>query len=778
MAKPPADLSPIAGLESVLAGVLRRSGLSIVVLSGDGAVVWANDAALQTLPALDPARPGANLLDVVDVAVAGAQWTRVTDALAARKTLSALELPVRNGRWLRVDLQAFSKDVVPDPRLAAALVLQDVTLRRRARERERVEGELMRQTGQLGRVGAWEYDVDAGKVNWSDETFEIHGLKPVVEPDVRAFVRLYDAASRDRWLAAFQGAVGSGRTIDVELDLVTPQGEARHVHAIGRPQWRDGRVVGIAGLTHDTTEAHAARQAIAELRDRLRLTTQAIGAGVWEWHFEVQRISWDEQMYRLYGMPPGSGLVDEATWAHTIHPDDFVHTRQVTRAVIDGHFDHIDHHFRIVWPDGQVRHLQVVGSRIDTVQGRRLVGINFDVTDRQRSAQALLDKEAAERTSRAKSELLSRASHELRTPMNAVLGFAQLLQLRAGELPPWAIDAVHQLRSAGTHLLSMIDDLLDLAALEAGSVPLRMASLPLDATVEAVIDLLQPQAEAAGVVLGRWTRSGLGVMADATRVRQVLINLVGNAIKYHRTGGRVELLLEPAAGSPPLLGIVVRDDGPGIAAERQHQLFEPFNRLGAQGGGVPGHGLGLVISRQLAEAMQGTLELRSTPGSGTEAVLRLPLVAHDAAIAATAMIATGDPVRAPAAAVRVLCIEDNPVNALLMREALALRPGEIELRLADSGEHGLEVLASWQPDLVLLDMSLPGIDGLEVLRRLRAQASTAKLPCVAVSADAMPNQIARARTAGFDDYWVKPLDVPTLADRVLRYAPGRAPPHA
>ncbi|HEY6355217.1 MAG TPA: ATP-binding protein, partial [Burkholderiaceae bacterium] len=496
-----------------------------------------------------------------------------------------------------------------------------------------------------------------------------------------------------------------------------------------------------------------------------------------EWHFEIQRIGWDEQMYRLYGMPPGNGLIDEATWAHTIHPDDFIHTREVTRAVIDGRFDHIDHHFRIVWPDGQVRSLQVVGSRIDTVQGRRLVGINFDVTDRQRSAQTLLDKQAAERISRAKSELLSRASHELRTPMHAVLGFAQLLQLRAAELPPWAIDAVHQLRSAGTHLLAMIDDLLDLAALEAGSVPLRMASVPLDATVEAVIDLMQPQAEAAGVVLGRWTRSGLGVMADATRVRQVLINLVGNAIKYHRDGGRVELLLEPAAGSPPLLGIVVRDDGPGIAAERQHQLFEPFNRLGAQGGGVPGHGLGLVISRQLAEAMQGALELRSTSGAGTEAVLRLPLVAHDAAIAATAMVTTDDPVRAPAAAVRVLCIEDNPVNALLMREALALRPGEIELRLADSGEHGLEVLASWQPDLVLLDMSLPGIDGLEVLRRLRAQSSTAKLPCVAVSADAMPHQIARARMAGFDDYWVKPLDVPTLADRVLRYAPGRAPPH-
>jgi len=126
------------------------------------------------------------------------------------------------------------------------------------------------------------------------------------------------------------------------------------------------------------------------------------------------------------------------------------------------------------------------------------------------------------------------------------------------------------------------------------------------------------------------------------------------------------------------------------------------------------------------------------------------------------------------AAVRVLCIEDNPVNALLMREALALRPGEIDLRIADSGEHGLELLASWRPDLVLLDMSLPGIDGHEVLRRLRAQPSLAHLPCVAVSADAMPHQIARARGAGFDDYWVKPLDVPTLAERVLRYAPARS----
>src|SRR5262249_35023225 len=153
-----------------------------------------------------------------------------------------------------------------------------------------------------------------GKVNWSGELFAIHGVQPGTEADPRKFIRLYDAASRERWLAAFQAAVGGGQAIDVELDLVTPQGDARHVHAIGRALWRDGCVVGIAGVTHDNTAAHAARQAITELRDRLRLSTQAIGAGVWEWHFEERRISWDEQMYRLYGMPPGNGSIDERTW--------------------------------------------------------------------------------------------------------------------------------------------------------------------------------------------------------------------------------------------------------------------------------------------------------------------------------------------------------------------------------------------------------------------------------------------------------------------------------
>jgi len=773
MGKAAADRARAAGLEAALAGVLRRSRLGIVVLAGDASVVWANDAALQTLPALDPARPGANLAGVVDVAAAGGDWARLTEALAKRTTLPAFELPVVNGRWLRVELQAFSSDLVADPRPAATLALQDVTLRRRARERERVEGELMRQTGQLGRIGAWEYDVASDTVRWSDETFAIHGLAPVAEPDKRTFIRLYDAASRERWLSAFQAAVAHGQAIDVELDFVTPLGEARHVHAIGRPLWRDGRVVGIAGLTHDNTAAHAARQAIAELRDRLRLSTQAIGAGVWEWHFEIGRISWDDQMYRLYGLPPGNGLIDESRWAHCIHPDDFVRARDDTRAVIGGRFDHIDHQFRIVWPDGQVRHIQSVGSRIDTPQGRRLVGINFDVTDRERRAQALADRDAAQRTSRAKSELLSRASHELRTPMNAVLGFTQLMQLRADELPPWASEAVRQLRSAGTHLLAMIDDLLDLGAVEAGSVPLRLASVPVDGVVDAVVELMQPQAAAAAVTLGRWSPCGLNVLADATRLRQVLLNLVGNAIKYHGAGGRVELLLEPPQGTSPLVGIVVRDDGPGIAPERQHQLFQPFNRLGAQGGAVPGHGLGLVISRQLAEAMHGLLELRSTPGVGTEAVLRLPLAARATeTVEAPVAVPPDGLARTPITAMRVLCIEDNPVNALLMREALALRPGEIELRLAESGERGLEMLAGWLPDLVLLDMSLPGIDGLEVLRRMRAQPSTAALPCIAVTADAMPQQIARARSAGFDDYWVKPLDVPTLADRVLRYAPA------
>jgi CheY-like chemotaxis protein/two-component sensor histidine kinase len=337
--------------------------------------------------------------------------------------------------------------------------------------------------------------------------------------------------------------------------------------------------------------------------------------------------------------------------------------------------------------------------------------------------------------------------------------------------------------------------------------------------------LVAPQALAAGVVLRSWTPSHAWVHADAVRLRQVLLNLLSNAIKYNRRDGEVRVLLQDAPagrmqevpiarateaptvrvpgapmapgqdalvapGRPEPASLVLRviDTGPGLGTAQRLELFQPFNRLGAETSGVPGSGLGLTIARHLAEAMGGRLELAPpAPAGGTE--LRIVLRRADAAevasvtsaaASASAQIrqlrqAAGVATPAEPRSCRVLYIEDHPVNAMLVREALAMQQPRHRLRLAESGEQGLEMVAEERPDIVLLDLNLPGADGYAVLSRLRADPATALLPCIAVSADAMPEEVARARAAGFDDYWTKPLPMLGLAERIAALAMARRP---
>jgi CheY-like chemotaxis protein/anti-sigma regulatory factor (Ser/Thr protein kinase) len=319
--------------------------------------------------------------------------------------------------------------------------------------------------------------------------------------------------------------------------------------------------------------------------------------------------------------------------------------------------------------------------------------------------------------------------------------------------------------------------MLDLGSIEAGAPRLDLQAVALDAVVSETMRLVAPQALAAGVVLRSWTPSQAWAHADPMRLRQVLLNLLSNAIKYNRRDGDVRVLLQHESEA---LVLRVIDSGPGLSSAQRLDLFQPFNRLGAEASGVTGSGLGLTIARHLAEAMGGRLELApAEAGGGTE--LRIVLqragpaaVASAACAAASAsaqirqlrQAATGAAAAAEPRSCRVLYIEDHPVNAMLVREALAMQQPRHRLRLADSGEQGLEMVAEERPDIVLLDLNLPGADGYAVLARLRADPVTALLPCIAVSADAMPEEVARARAAGFDDYWTKPLAMLGLAERI------------
>ena len=424
-------------------------------------------------------------------------------------------------------------------------------------------------------------------------------------------------------------------------------------------------------------------------------------------------------------------------------------------------------------------------------QGRKAgaVGMFSDIGQLKAGEAALVAaKDEAERANRAKSDFLSRMSHELRTPLNAVLGFAQLLESDAEDpLSLLQHARVLELLRGGRHLLALINEVLDLSRIEAGALHLQLVPVSLGGLVGECLRMIHPMAEERGITLhvlpprGAAEEGSDAVLADPTRLKQVLLNLLSNAVKYNRDGGRVQLSWR-AAEAGGAVRIEVLDSGPGLSPPQQERLFQAFERLDAEGSAIEGAGIGLALSKWLVNLMRGEIGVDSAPGCGSTFWVQLESAA--AVQTATADVPATDP--APPAhagppVVRdtsagqmqtVLYVEDNPVNQLLMQGMLARRP-DTRLVTAANGPDGLALAERSPPDLVLLDIQLPGMDGYEVLRRLRQNPATRGIPVVAVSANAMPDDLAQAHEAGFDDYVTKPLDLPVLL-AALDKALGRA----
>jgi PAS domain S-box-containing protein len=392
-------------------------------------------------------------------------------------------------------------------------------------------------------------------------------------------------------------------------------------------------------------------------------------------------------------------------------------------------------------------------------------GFAIDITARKRAEAALIAaRDEAERANRAKSQFLSHMSHELRTPLNAILGFGQLLESDVRHpLPAHQQAWLQEILRGGRHLLELINEVLDLGRIEAGRLELESAPVAVDELVDECLDLMRPLAPTYGVRLppayGR--RGGARVAADRTRLKQVLLNLLGNAIKYNRPGGEVSVSCE---FEPDAVRLAVHDSGPGLTPAEQQRLFQPFERLSAATTAVEGTGIGLALSRRLVEAMGGTIGVASEAGTGATFWLRLPRAAAPGLPAGdeSAAIAWRPPARAGAADCTVLHIEDNPVNLLLMEGMLALLP-QVRLISASLPSEGLRLAQAERPALVLLDIQLPEYDGFEVLRRLRLSEATRDTPVVAVSANAQASEIDAALAAGFSAYLTKPLTL----ERVL-----------
>ncbi|HSW04221.1 hybrid sensor histidine kinase/response regulator [Aquabacterium sp.] len=580
-----------------------------------------------------------------------------------------------------------------------------------------------------------------------------------------------DDAPQQQALATVLAGLAPGATPSpgAELPLKRhPRWLRLDAQGIGADLHAGAGLAGAISLSDVTTQR---RERLDADREGTLLRQAAHLARIGAWSFEPSefRVRWSDEIFAIHELPLGRS-------PDPLQALDYFEkgSRQRLREAIElamAQGTAFDLSLGLITANGQAKRVRTIGSAERDENGRvvRVAGLFHDITEREQHAQALLDKAAAEQASRAKSDFLSRVSHELRTPLNGVLGFAQLLQHRAGDLPGWTAEPLRLIRQAGDHLLTLIDDMLHLGTVESGAPPLTLAPVSLDAVVGEALRLVAPQALAAGVALRPWGPSPAWVLADVTRLRQILLNLLCNAIKYNRAGGDVRLLLDSDAAQWTLR---VVDSGPGISAQRRLELFQPFNRLGAETGLMPGSGLGLTIARHLTQAMGGQLEL-APPGPGG-AELRVSL--QRAEPAADAPAPAGSPLAEAGVpgVCRVLYVEDHPVNAMLVSEALALQQPRHQLRVAETGEEGLEMVAAERPDIVLLDLNLPGADGYEVLARLRAHPAWAGMPCVAVSADAMPEELARARAAGFDDYWTKPLTMVGLADRIAAIVAGTA----
>lgn len=391
-------------------------------------------------------------------------------------------------------------------------------------------------------------------------------------------------------------------------------------------------------------------------------------------------------------------------------------------------------------------------------------------------------RHVAEAANRSKSEFLSRMSHELRTPLNAVLGFGQLLD--AEDLGEAQRESVTQILKGGRHLLGLINDVLDISRIETGNLALSVEPVPTEELLHEVMTLMQPLAAGRRIDLvpasDAPTSGGkIHVLADHQRLKQIILNLVSNAIKYNHPGGSVTLSSETTPEGR--VRLIVTDTGPGIPPENRERLFVPFERLGAERTEVEGTGVGLALSRRLAEAMGGTLDVESSPGRGSRFWIDLPVADDplgqmgyqepDRPAAGADTSGEGAPRR------KILYIEDNTPNLRLVERILAKRH-DVEVLPAMQGRLGLALAEQHHPDLILLDLHLPDIGGEEVLRQLRTNHDTAAIPVVVLSADATAQQIERVVNQGAFRYLTKPIDVQqflAVVDESLTRVPADQP---
>jgi PAS domain S-box-containing protein len=640
---------------------------------------------------------------------------------------------------------------------AYTAILRDVS-ERKASEQILRDRELdLTRAQAVGHIGSWRLDVRKNELTWSEENHRIFEAPAGtamtyefflerVHPDDRAYV--------DReWQAALTGA-----PYDIEHRLLV-NGRVKWVREKANLEFTDaGDLVGGFGITQDITDIKQAEQALRDSEERFQLAAEIGRSGTWDWDLVSGRVIWSRGHFEILGYRLDETTPSYESFLQRVHPEDRTRIEAVIRHCMQAHQDYAAE-FRVVWPDRSVHWMGARGrfQYADDGSCQRMIGVLADITSHKLAELAL--READQR----KDEFLAMLAHELRNPLTPIRNAAHVLARLDIDEPRvrWAQDIIERQVS---HLTHLVDDLLDVSRIASGKVVLKLRRLELADLVrqacEAVQALISSKHHRLDVDL---PEQPLVLEGDPVRLLQVLQNLLNNAAKYTPDGGHIELI---ARARGPMLELQVRDNGMGMPPELLPRAFDLFRQgertLDRSQGGL---GIGLTLVRRLVELHGGQVEAQSPgPGRGSTFSLRLPLPADSPQPQA----AVGPPAAPAATRLRVLVVDDDAVVAESMVVFLELEGHQV--RSADSGHSALPLLASFRPQVVLLDIGLPGQDGYELARQIRANPAGEQVILVAVSGYGHEEALQRSRQCGFHRHLVKPVDPEVLSGLLAEIA--------
>ena len=620
-------------------------------------------------------------------------------------------------------------------------------------------------------MGGWEFDVLTGTINWSAETARLFGSDPGYRPSLEEWIAFFVIEARPIARAALEKSLADGQPWELEIPVMRADGGKIWARVVATPELTDGKMVRVVGAIQDVTARVVAEQhALKEANSRATLATESGGIGIWEWDVLSGTLGWNSWMYRLYGITPRDSMAENyELWRNQLHPDDLEASEQALRNCAGG-IAPLNTSFRIVWEDGSIHHLRATGQVTDFDSGRavRVVGANWDVTDliqaEEKSRQAM---KAAEESNRIKSDFLANMSHEIRTPMNAIMGMTRLALRKNPDAVQ--LNYLKKIDNAAQSLLSIINDILDYSKIEAGKMELEQIGFSLDEVLNNLDDIVRQKAEQKGIEIVFSMAAGIprSLQGDPLRLGQILINLVNNAIKFTEKGRVVvEVKAEESGEDTRKLRFLVSDTGIGMSSEQVSNLFKSFNQadtsITRKYGGT---GLGLAITKQLCELMQGSLEVESRPGEGSTFVFTATFGAATGGLPVQAMTRRRDLLKKSA-----LIVDDNENARDVLIEMLA--SNGLTAKAVSSGEEAIAAIKAASDegkpfDLVLMDWRMPGMDGAEASRQIKAQSSISRIPAIMmVSAFDRERAMKGVDDHEIDGFLVKPVSESLLIDSI------------